>query len=83
MFEHALSVFKVKKEETEFERMVRIKMYIQILPTIKNRKVAYKLIYLLEDLPFEDLTFWNWKFTQMKNNAINGFKAMYRKEQEG
>ncbi len=78
MFVKALSTFSVKEEEDEFERMVRIKLYIQLLPTIEDRVFAYNLINFLDEMPFEELTFWNWKFTQMRKDAIRGFKAMYR-----
>ncbi|MGC8647023.1 MAG: hypothetical protein ACP5T9_05770 [Thermoplasmata archaeon] len=78
MFLKALSYFRVKEEEDEFERMVRIKLYIQLLPTIEDRVFAYNLINFLDEMPFEELTFWNWKFTQMRKDAIRGFKAMYR-----
>lgn len=79
LFRKALSEFKVKEDEVdEFEKMVRIKLYIQLLPFIKDRLIAYNLIKFLNDMPFEELTFWNWKFTQMRKDAIRGFKAMYK-----
>ncbi len=77
MFLKGLSYFKVKDEEDEFERMVRIKLYIQLLPTIKDKVIAFELIDFLDKMAFEELTFWNWKFTQIRKNAIKGFKVMY------
>ncbi|MGC8657034.1 MAG: hypothetical protein ACP5RS_02600 [Thermoplasmata archaeon] len=82
MFINALSVFKVRDEEDEFERMVRIKLYLMLLPAIDDKVGAFNLINFLDEMPFEELTFWNWKFTQMKDDAIRGFKAMYRHEME-
>jgi hypothetical protein len=82
LFLKAISYFRVKDEEDEFERMVRIKLYIMLLPTINDYLVAYNLISFLDKMPFEELTFWNWKFTQMKEGAIRGFRAMYREQFE-
>ena len=78
MFLNALPSFQAHKEE-EFEYVtgLRMMLYIQLLPTVDRQFQADMLADIISKMPFEELVFWNWKFTVMKKDSIRGFKAMY------
>lgn len=78
LFLSSLSRFKANREEWEFVPAIRMRLYINTLPSVRNQFDAQKIAGVLERMPFEELSFWNWKFSAMRKDAVRGFKAMYR-----
>ncbi len=77
MFLRALPKFKAHREETDHVPALKMVLYMKLLPVIDDQLKAEKLIKVLSNMSFEELSFWNRKFVFDEKNAIRGFKAMY------
>jgi len=56
---------------------IKVLFGIKLISSMERRpriEEALEIVYSLTD---EEISFWVWKVLSLKNNALNGFKAMY------
>ena len=69
--------FKVSNETRKFVTSARLKVFIAVLPTVKDVRDALRLKDIVMELGVEELAFWNWKITVTRKNTVRSFRAMY------
>ena len=77
MFNKFAEDLKVHGETRSFVLSAKLKIYIMVLPKMKNSTEAIRLADLINDLGVEELAFWNWKLHVSRKNAVKAFRSLY------
>lgn len=59
------------------ELAMKILFAIKLIASMNQRPKIDESLEIILSLTDEEISFWAWKVLSLKNNALNGFKAMY------
>jgi len=59
------------------EMAMKILFAIKLIASMNQRPKIDEPLEIILSLTDEEISFWAWKVLSLKNNALNGFKAMY------